>query len=113
MTVVPLRSDSWTWESARGLTRAVRVSPHVDAGLLTVSFWRDDRCAGTVRLTPEEAASLVGRLSAALAGMAVRPGAGEDGDPSAGHGDASVEDRLAQVEQRLRLLEAGQESPPA
>jgi hypothetical protein len=99
VTVVPFPADKWTWESARGLSRAVRVSPHAEAGLLTVSFWRDDRCAGTVRLTPAEAASLVGRLTAALAGMAAPPGAEEVGE--------SVEGRLAQVEQRLRALEDG------
>ncbi|MGY1773837.1 hypothetical protein [Blastococcus sp. SYSU D00813] len=106
MTVVPFPADKWTWESARGLSRAVRVSPHANAGLLTISFWRDDRCAGTVRLTPAEAASLVGRLTAALAGLAQPPGAEEVG------GD-SVEDRLAAVEQRLRALESGPPATPA
>ncbi len=104
MTVVPFPADRWTWESARGLSRAVRVSPHAEAGLLTVSFWRDDRCAGTLRLTPAEAASLVGRLTAALADMAGQRGAEEVGGES-------VEDRLLRVEQRLRALET--EDPPA
>ena len=104
MTVVPFPADKWTWESARGLSRAVRVSPHADAGLLTISFWREDRCAGTVRLTPDEAASLVGRLSSALAGMAHLSGA-------EAVGGSSVEDRLVQVERRLQALEA--EDPPA
>ena len=105
MSVVPFPSDKWTWESARGRSRAVRVSPHAEAGLLTVSFWRDDRCAGTVRLTPDEAASLVGRLTAALADMARPGGAAEVG------ADA-VEDRLAGVERRLRALES-RTPPPA
>jgi hypothetical protein len=98
MTVVPFPAGRWTWESARGSSRAVRVSPHADAGLLAVSFWREDRCAGSVHLTPEEAASLVGRLSAALAGMAQQRGAEEVGGES-------VEERLVSVEQRLRALE--------
>ncbi|SEO77141.1 hypothetical protein [Trujillonella endophytica] len=106
MTVVPFPADKWTWESARGLSRAVRVSPHVEAGLLTVSFWRDDRCAGTVRLTPTEAASLVGRLTAALAGLAEPRGI-----PTTG--EAPLVERLAQVEQRLRILEEGAPPPPA
>ncbi|WP_409330549.1 hypothetical protein [Trujillonella humicola] len=106
MSVVPFPADRWTWESARGLSRAVRVSAHAEAGLLTVSFWRDDRCAGSVRLTPVEAASLVGRLTAALAGLAQPPAAEEvGGDP--------VADRLAVVEQRLRALESGTPAPPA
>ena len=106
MSVVPFPSDKWTWESARGRSRAVRVSPHAEAGLLTVSFWRDDRCAGTVRLTPAEAASLVGRLTSALAGLAEQPAAGETRDEP-------VEDRLARVERRLRALEAGTPDLPA
>jgi hypothetical protein len=109
MSVVPLpTAGRWTWESARGRTRAVRVSPHAETGLLALSLWRDDRCVGSVHLTPEEAASLVGRLSEALAGLAVPPAP----DPAEVHPvPAAVEDRLALLERRLRALEEG--TPPA
>ena len=105
MSVVPFpASGRWTWESARGRTGAVRVSPHVESGVLAVSLWRDDRCVGSVHLTPEEAASLVGRLSDALAGLVVPPATAQAApDP--------VEDRLEHLERRLRALEQG--TPPA
>ncbi len=90
--------------SARGRTRAVRVSPHAESGLLAVSLWRDDRCVGSVHLTPEEAASLVGRLSDALAGRAGPPVPVPPApDP--------VEDGLVHLERRLRVLEEGTSAP--
>ncbi|MBM7807534.1 hypothetical protein JOD57_003371 [Geodermatophilus bullaregiensis] len=105
MSVVPFPTPGrWTWESARGRTRAVRVSPHAGPGLLALSLWRDDRCVGSVHLTPEEAASLVGRLSEALAGLAAPPA---PAPPAPG----PVEDRLEHLERRLRALEEG--TPPA
>ena len=94
----------WTWESARGRTRAVWVSPHAESGLLAVSLSRDDRCVGSVHLTPEEAASLVGRLSDALAGLAGPPVP----DPPA---PDPVEDGLVHLERRLRVLEEGTSAP--
>jgi hypothetical protein len=33
-------------------------------------MWRDDHCVGTTRLTPDEAARLVGSLAAGLAAAA-------------------------------------------
>ncbi len=105
MSVVPFPTPGrWTWESARGRTRAVRVSPHAESGLLAVSLSRDDRCVGSVHLTPEEAASLVGRLSDALAGLAGPPVP----DPPA---PDPVEDRLEHLERRLRAIEEGTSAP--
>ena len=93
-------SSRWTWESARGHTRAVRVSPHVQALLVTLSLWREDRCVGTLRLTPAEVSTLIGELSAALADLATAPAVEERraaGDDLVGR-VASLEARLAALE---------------
>ncbi|MCW2778401.1 MAG: hypothetical protein JWN17_2126 [Frankiales bacterium] len=54
----------------RGEGRGVRVSTHVEAGFLVLSTWRSGVCVGTVRLLPDEAASLVAGLAEGLAGLA-------------------------------------------
>lgn len=87
-------SGRWTWEAARGATRAVRVSPHAPSGLVTVSLWRDDRCVGSLRLSPAEVASLANKLTGALAELATEPVV----DPLTGA-------RLAAMEARLTALE--------
>ena len=90
----------WTWESARGRNRAIRVSPHADEQLLSVSLWRNDRCVGSVHLAPAEVAALVGKLTDALAELAVaRPVA-----PVA-DADAGLAARVAALEARLAALE--------
>jgi hypothetical protein len=86
----------WTWESARGNERAVRVTPHADARLVSVSVWRDDRCVASVHLTPDEAAALTGKLTGALAELAAVPAA----DPG-----ADLAARVADLEARLAALE--------
>lgn len=62
----------WAWD-ARGDGRAVRVSTHGEAGLLNLSFWRDDICVGTARLRPGDVAQLVDGLVEGLAALASRP----------------------------------------
>ena len=73
MTVVrlPVRGQ-WAWD-VRGEGRAVRISAHVEAGLVNLSVWRHDTCVGTVRLLPDEVANLVAGLTEGLAQMAVPP----------------------------------------
>jgi hypothetical protein len=101
MTVVPLPVPApppgrWTWESDRGQTRAVRVSAHPEVGRIAVSLWREDRCVGSVHLTPAEAAALTGKVAEALAGL---PTAAQADD------DAVLTARVARLEARLALLE--------
>ena len=87
----------WAWDS-RGGGRAVRVSTHLESGLLNLSLWREDTCVGTVRLRPDEAATLIAGLTDGLAELAARP-------RSAGP-DAAT---LAELESRLARLE---DTPP-
>ncbi len=70
MTVVPLPAHGRWARDVRGQGRAVRVSAHAEAGLITVSLWRDGGCVGTVRLTPHEAAELVAGITEGLAHLA-------------------------------------------
>ncbi len=81
----------------RGGGRGVRVSAHEEAGFLILSTWREDRCVGTVRLLPDEAADLVAGVAEALGRLASRPPA----QPVA----ADVELRVAALEERLSRLE--------
>jgi hypothetical protein len=84
----------WTWEAARANTRAVRVSPHAPSGLVTLSLWREDRCVGSLRLSPAEVAGLVGKLTGALAELQT---------PAT---DAGLAERVQGLEERLAALEA-------
>ena len=57
----------------RGEGRAVRVSSHVEGGFLVLSTWKEDTCVSTVRLLPDEAASLVAGLAEGLSRLSERP----------------------------------------
>jgi hypothetical protein len=70
MTVVPLPPRGQWLPDARDGSRALRVSWHPDAGVVVLSHWHDDACTGTTRLTPAEAARLVGLLADGLAACA-------------------------------------------
>ncbi|UOY03090.1 hypothetical protein [Blastococcus sp. PRF04-17] len=95
MTVIPLpRHGQWI-EDLRGEGRSVRVSAHEDAGLLNLSIWRHGTCVGTVRLLPEDVATLVGGLSEGLAQMARSEPGREDDRVRA------LERRVAELEERL------------
>jgi hypothetical protein len=98
------RTSRWTWESVRGNTRAVRISPHAQALLVTLSLWREDRCVGSLRLTPAEVTTLIGELTAALADMATA---------SAGQGTTTeppdLAERVAALEARLAAIEPSDE----
>jgi hypothetical protein len=99
MTVVrmPVRGQ-WAWD-VRGEGRAARISAHTEAGLVNLSVWRHDTCVGTVRLLPDEVASLVTGLTEGLAELTRRTGTGTDVQ------------RLRQVEQRLTRLESRETGP--
>jgi hypothetical protein len=94
---LPVRGQ-WAWD-VRGEGRAVRISAHVEAGLVNLSVWRHDTCVGTVRLLPAEVANLVAGLSEGLAQM-TRPPMDDRAGPDA---DAR---RLRELEQRLARLES-------
>jgi len=100
MTVVRLPVHGrWAWD-ARGDSRAVRVSTHTRENVVNLSVWRDEICVGTVRLRPEEAASLVAGLSDGLAELADRA----DDDALLDEGTAKVHElelRIARLESRL------------
>ncbi|CAA9281693.1 MAG: hypothetical protein AVDCRST_MAG57-3902 [uncultured Blastococcus sp.] len=99
MTVIPLpRHGQWV-SDLRGEGRSIRVSAHVDAGLLNVSLWRGGACVGTAHLLPEDAAGLISGISDGLAEMAAQHPA----PVPAASGDA---ERLQQLEQRLTELES-------
>jgi hypothetical protein len=66
MTVVELPARGRWVGDLRGDRRAVRATAHPESGLLTISVWRDDACAGTVQLSPADVAGLVASLTACL-----------------------------------------------
>jgi hypothetical protein len=79
VTVVPLPAHGRWARDVRGEGRAVRVSAHAEAGLVTVSLWRDDACVGSVRLAPGKAAELVAGVTEALAHLAAPQHRAADG----------------------------------
>ena len=70
MTVVSLPARGDWFGDARDGGRALRLSWHTEVGCVVLSTWRDDACVATIRLTPAEAARLVGALASGLAGAA-------------------------------------------
>ena len=52
---------------ARGEGRALRVTWHSEARIVVLSVWKDNVCTATVRLHPDQAASLIEALAAGLA----------------------------------------------
>jgi hypothetical protein len=70
MSVVPMPPRGEWLADARDGHRALRVSWHQERGCAVLSTWRDGLCVGTVRLTPAEAARLVGALTDGLADAA-------------------------------------------
>lgn len=67
----PLAPRGEWFGDARDGSRALRVSWHAEVGVVVLSFWRDDTCVGTTRLTPADAARLIGTLAESLAAAAV------------------------------------------
>lgn len=77
----------------RGDGRGVRVSSHVEGGFLVLSTWKEDAVVATVRLLPDEAASLVAGIAEGLSRLT---------EPVT---DGQLTERLAAVEARLAALE--------
>jgi hypothetical protein len=51
---------------ARGGDRALRVSWHQESGLVVLSLWRENVCAGSFRLAIDEVPELIEMLRAGL-----------------------------------------------
>lgn len=64
--VRPLPESGSIFLDARGGDRALRVSWHQDAGLVVLSLWRDNLCAGSFRLAIDEVPELITMLRAGL-----------------------------------------------
>ena len=67
MSVVTLPPRGEWFADARDGGRALRVSWHAEVGCVVLSLWREDACVATARLSPAEAARLIGSLAAGLA----------------------------------------------
>ena len=63
----PLPKSGAVFLDARGGDRALRATWHHEAGLVVLSLWRDNACAGTFRLRADEVPALIETLSAGLA----------------------------------------------
>ncbi len=64
--VRPLPATGEIFLDARGGTRAMRVSWHHEAGLVVLSLWRDNVCAGSFRLGVDEVPTLIELLRSGL-----------------------------------------------
>jgi len=64
--VRPLPESGSIFLDARGGDRALRVSWHQDAGVVVLSLWRDNVCAGSFRLGIDEVPELIAMLRAGL-----------------------------------------------
>jgi hypothetical protein len=60
--VRPLPRSGSIFVDARGGDRALRVSWHDEDGLVVLSLWRENVCAGTFRLAVDEVPELIGLL---------------------------------------------------
>ena len=100
MTVIPLpRHGQWAWD-LRGEGRAVRISAHLEVGVMNLSLWRGGTCVGTAQLLPGDVAKLASGLTEGLAEMAAQPRA-EQPDGRDVRRLHELELRLAEVEARL------------
>lgn len=63
---------AWFGDAERR-TRSMRVTPHPEEGIVTLSVWEGRQCTNTVRIACEELPSLIGSLAQALAVASVPP----------------------------------------
>ncbi|MBA2955169.1 hypothetical protein GON03_12580 [Nocardioides sp. MAH-18] len=64
--VRPLPELGSIYLDARGAERALRVSWHHESGLVVLSLWRENVCAGSFRLAIDEVPALIELLRAGL-----------------------------------------------
>jgi hypothetical protein len=62
----PLPESGSVFLDSRGGDRALRVSWHHDSGLVVLSLWRDNVCAGSFRLGVDDVPELVELLRSGL-----------------------------------------------
>ena len=65
-TARPLPEAGSIFLDARGGDRALRVSWHHESGLVVLSLWRDNVCAGSFRLAVDEVPELIEMLRQGL-----------------------------------------------
>ena len=70
MPVTAVAPHGEWFPDARPGGRALRVTWHLDMGCVVLSTWRDGGCVSTTRLSPDEAARLIGVLADGLAAAA-------------------------------------------
>jgi hypothetical protein len=66
MAARPLPQTGSIFLDARGGDRALRVSWHHEAGVVVLSMWRGNVCAGSFRLLVEEVPQLIALLATGL-----------------------------------------------
>lgn len=62
----PLPQTGSIFLDSRGSDRALRVSWHHESGLVVLSLWRDNVCAGSFRLAVDEVPELIDMLRTGL-----------------------------------------------
>ena len=62
----PLPETGSVFLDARGGTRAMRVSWHPEAGLVVLSLWRENVCAGSFRLALDDVPEMIETLREGL-----------------------------------------------
>lgn len=65
-TARPLPAAGEIFLDARGGDRALRVSWHQESGLVVLSLWRENLCAGSFRLAVDEVPALIDLLRRGL-----------------------------------------------
>ena len=63
----PLPETGSVFVDARGGDRALRVTWHPEAGLVVLSLWRENVCAGSFRVRADDVPALLTALTAGLA----------------------------------------------
>lgn len=66
VAVRPFPETGSIFLDARGGDRALRVSWHEESGLVVLSLWRENVCAGSFRLDIDEVPGLIEMLRAGL-----------------------------------------------
>ena len=66
VAVRPFPETGSIFLDARGGDRALRVSWHQESGLVVLSLWRENVCAGSFRLAIDEVPELIETLRAGL-----------------------------------------------